>query len=788
MSFSRLISQKIQYFQISKKLRLLAYCATLGLVLLTIIFLLSEKRLLMQERQNSVRQAVEASHGIIGHFYEQSRKGLMSEADAKAAALQTIQSLRYSGQEYFWVNDMQVRMLMHPIKPELDGKDVANIKDPDGKQLFVEFVETVKAHESGFVFYMWPKPGQSKPVEKVSFVKGFAPWGWLIGSGVYVDTVNAAFWTRSGLFMLGAALLSGLLLWICGVISAGITQPVNYAVEVAKGVAQGNLGQKIKVDTSDETGDLLRALAEMSQSLAAAAAVAEDNQRIRLALDSVVKLAVDIARRVAEGDFSQQIQILSEDETSDLLRALKAMSDNLAKADQIAKENHRICMALDAVAVPVRIATMDGTIIYINQELRNTLRRDEAAFRAKIPQFEADKVEGGSIGIFYADPVAALNRLQNLEGTVKTRLELGGRDYDVITSAVYADSGEKIGTVGQWLDVTDQLAAEIEINRIVSSAAAGDFSQRVDEKNKSAFFLQLAQGMNKLIATSEAGLNDIARVLAALSHGNLTQRIEHQYAGTFARLKDDVNGTAAKLAEIMSEVKDAAAALSLASEQVSATAQSLAQSSSEQAAGVDKTSAAIEEMSASVAQNTDNAKVTDGMATKASETAKKSGVAVTQSIESMRQIAAKISIIDDIAYQTNMLALNAAIEAARAGEHGKGFAVVASEVRKLAERSQVAAQEINALAERTVNISDDAGQLLSDMIPSIGRTSDLVQEIAAASEEQTQGIREINVAMNQLNQITQQNASASEELAATAEELMEQSEQLQNLMGFFQMK
>ncbi len=788
MSLSHLVSQRIQDFQISKKLRLLAYCATVGLLLLTVIFLLSEKRLLMQERQNSVRQAVEASHGIIAHFHSLSVKGQMSEAEAKAAALKTISGLRYSGQEYFWVNDMQVRMLMHPIKPELDGKDVANVKDPDGKQLFVEFVETVRNSEAGFVFYMWPKPGQDKPVEKVSYVKGFAPWGWLIGSGVYVDTVNATFWTRSVIFAFGALVISALLLWVCGVISRGITQPLNYAVEVAKTVAQGDFKKAIKIDTTDETGDLLKALAEMSKNLALAAEVAADNQRIRLALDSVVKLAAEIAQRVAKGDFSQQIDILSEDETSDLLRALKAMSDSLAKADIIAKENHKIRMALDAVAVPVRIASLDGTITYINTELRNTLKRDEAAFRAKIPHFDAAKVEGGNIGIFYADPEAALQRLRNLEGTVRTRLALGGRDYDVITSVVYADNGDKIGSVGQWLDVTDQLAAEEEINRIVASASVGDFTQRVDEKNKTAFFLQLAQGMNRLISTSEAGLNDVARVLAALSQGDLTQRIEREYAGTFGKLKDDMNATSSKLAKIMSEVNEAADALGLASEQVSATAQSLAQSSSEQAAGVDKTSSAIEQMSASVAQNTDNAKVTDGMASKAAQTAQKSGVAVTQSIESMRQIASKIGIIDDIAYQTNMLALNAAIEAARAGEHGKGFAVVASEVRKLAERSQYAAQEINTLADTTLQISDEAGKLLNEMIPTIGRTSDLVQEIAAASDEQTQGIREINMAMNQLNQTTQQNASASEQLAATAEELMEQSEQLQSLMEFFHIK
>jgi methyl-accepting chemotaxis protein len=191
-------------------------------------------------------------------------------------------------------------------------------------------------------------------------------------------------------------------------------------------------------------------------------------------------------------------------------------------------------------------------------------------------------------------------------------------------------------------------------------------------------------------------------------------------------------------------------------------------------------------MSASVAQNTENAKVTDGIASTSAKEAVEGGDAVTRTAEAMKQIAAKIGIIDDIAYQTNLLALNAAIEAARAGEHGKGFAVVAAEVRKLAERSQVASKEIGELATTSVTMSERAGKLLDAMIPSIRKTSDLVQEITAASEEQTTGLSQISTAMSQLNQATQQNASASEELAATAEEMSGQAEQLQQLMEFFQ--
>jgi methyl-accepting chemotaxis protein len=190
-------------------------------------------------------------------------------------------------------------------------------------------------------------------------------------------------------------------------------------------------------------------------------------------------------------------------------------------------------------------------------------------------------------------------------------------------------------------------------------------------------------------------------------------------------------------------------------------------------------------MAASIAQNTDNAKVTDAKATKAAKEAVEGGEAVSQTVTAMKQIATKIGIVDDIAYQTNLLALNAAIEAARAGEHGKGFAVVAAEVRKLAERSQKAAQEIGQLAGSSVSVAEKAGKLLEDMVPAIRETSDLVQEITAASQEQTTGVAQINTAMGQLNKATQQNASASEELAATAEEMSGQAEQLQQLMAFF---
>jgi len=323
--------------------------------------------------------------------------------------------------------------------------------------------------------------------------------------------------------------------------------------------------------------------------------------------------------------------------------------------------------------------------------------------------------------------------------------------------------------------------------RVVEAANRGNFEQRVDLAGLQGFQKEMGEGLNQLVSTTRASVEDVVRVMGALSEGDLTRRIDKAYEGEFAKLKEYANNTVDKLSQVVAEVNGSADSLASASEQVSATAQSLSQASSEQAAGVEETSASIEQMTASIAQNTENAKVTDGMATKAAKEANEGGEAVKETVAAMNQIARKIGIIDDIAYQTNLLALNAAIEAARAGEHGKGFAVVAAEVRKLAERSQVAAQEIGEVATNSVALAEKAGKLLDEMVPNIRKTSDLVQEITAASEEQSSGVAQINAAVGQLSQTTQQNASSSEELASTAEEMSAQAERLQQTMSFFRL-
>lgn len=292
--------------------------------------------------------------------------------------------------------------------------------------------------------------------------------------------------------------------------------------------------------------------------------------------------------------------------------------------------------------------------------------------------------------------------------------------------------------------------------------------------------------VNKKLLEAFTELTRTCQVVASggLAIGNITTVYGHDEIGF---LQHAIVTMAGNLASIITDVRNASDVLLTSVDQVSSTSQSLSQTSSEQAAGTEEITSAIEQITSSIAQNTDNSTLTKGLAIKAAEETADGSVSVNATVKAMQKIAEEIMIIDEIAYQTNLLALNAAIEAARAGDHGKGFAVVAMEVRKLAERSQVAAQSITKLANDSVKTAENAGKLLNAIVPKITKTSELIQEIAAASGEQSSGVSEISSTMKQLNQTTQQNAASSEELAATADQMNGQARNVQQLVGFFQM-
>ncbi|MFM5166892.1 methyl-accepting chemotaxis protein [Aeromonas veronii] len=464
---------------------------------------------------------------------------------------------------------------------------------------------------------------------------------------------------------------------------------------------------------------------------------------------------------------------------------LEQSRNDIKKNQMLLHENQLVRKALDCASTNVMIADTNLDIIYMNEAVTGMLNQAETDIKKELYSFNANQLMGANIDSFHKNPGHQRAMLAKLNSTYRTQIQLGGRTFSLIANPVFNDTGERLGSVVEWADRTKEVMIEKEMSDIVQGVINGELHRRMELAGKSGFFQAMGEGINQIADVIDSTLNDVIRIVQCLAKGDLTQQIEADYPGVFGTTKDALNTTIASLTKIVTEVRGASDNLSSAAEQVSATAQSISQSSSEQASSMEETSASIEQMSASINQNTDNAQVTDGMASKAAKEAVEGGEAVKLTVDAMKQIARRIGIIDDIAYQTNLLALNAAIEAARAGDHGKGFAVVAAEVRKLAERSQVAAQEIGELASSSVEMAEKAGRLLDQMVPSINKTSDLVQEISAASNEQSTGVSQINLAMSQLSQVTQQNASCSEELAATAEEMSSQAEQLQLAMEFF---
>ncbi len=320
---------------ISNKLRLLACSTVVGIIGITIVCLLSERALIIEERQESVHRQVETAYGILAHFQALAATGAVPEAEAKRSALAQIKSLRYGDGDYFWINDMQPRMIMHPIKPELDNTNISEFKDANGKRLFVDMLAVVKAHGEGFVDYLWSKPGEKEPVAKIAYVKAFAPWGWVIGSGVYMDSVNVTFWRQFVWFSFGGFFLNGSLVVFGLLIGRSITRPLNQAVAVAKTVATGDLSSHIAAhQPNDETGHLLTALREMNSNLVRIVSeVRADADTIATASSQIAAGNLDLSART-----ESQASSLEETASSmeELTATVKQNSDHAGEANELA--------------------------------------------------------------------------------------------------------------------------------------------------------------------------------------------------------------------------------------------------------------------------------------------------------------------------------------------------------------------------------------------------------------------------------------------------------------------
>ncbi|SEP79418.1 methyl-accepting chemotaxis sensory transducer with Pas/Pac sensor [Solimonas aquatica] len=468
---------------------------------------------------------------------------------------------------------------------------------------------------------------------------------------------------------------------------------------------------------------------------------------------------------------------------------------------RIADENLRIRNALDNVTCNVMIADNERNIIYMNKSVVEMLTAAESDVRKELSNFSVARLMGASIDQFHKNPEHQSRLLAGLRQTHRAQINVGGRTFALTASPIFNKSGERLGATVEWLDRTAEVAVEKEVGEIVQAAADGDFQRRVVLEGKQGFFALLAKSVNQLLETSEQGLSEVARVLSALAQGNLTQRMSGDFRGTFARLKDDANGTCEQLSGIVAQIQKATDSINTAAREIATGNADLSGRTEQQAASLEETASSMEELTSTVKQNAENARQANQLAVGASDVARKGGQVVGEVVTTMaaitdssKKIVDIISVIDGIAFQTNILALNAAVEAARAGEQGRGFAVVASEVRNLAQRSAAAAKEIKTLigdsvekVENGSRLVESAGRTMEEIVTSVKRVTDIMAEISAASQEQSQGIEQVNQTITQMDEVTQQNAALVEEASAAARSLEEQVGQLGTLVTRFEL-
>jgi methyl-accepting chemotaxis protein len=505
-------------------------------------------------------------------------------------------------------------------------------------------------------------------------------------------------------------------------------------------------------------------------------------------------------KQIAEAQQQQAVEKQRAEQAATEARNLADEIGRKAEADRkVAEENYRIRMALDSVSTNAMIADADGIIIYCNSAVQNLMRIAEGDIRKQLPAFNAATMLGSNFDIFHRNPNHQRNLLGSLRNTHTTEISVGGRTFRLTANPIVNLSGERLGTVLEWLDRTQEVAVEKEIEQVVSAAAAGDFSLSLRTDDKAGFFLLLSNNLNQLIEVTRNALSDIGNVLGNLAEGNLRVTMQRNYDGAFGQVQGDINRTISQLTETISGIRHAANSIAHGAREVDEGAQDLSSRTEEQAASLEETAASMEEMTQTIQQSAENARNASALVVGVQSRAQAGSVIVANAIESMDgiRIASKkivdiVSIIDEISFQTNLLALNAAVEASRAGEHGRGFAVVASEVRNLAQHSSSAAKEIRGLIndsvdriEQGVKLVSETGGNLNEIKSAVENASQMVENIALAVREQAVGIAEVNKAITRMEENTQQNAAMVEESSAAAANMNSQCEEMNELVGFF---
>lgn len=520
-------------------------------------------------------------------------------------------------------------------------------------------------------------------------------------------------------------------------------------------------------------------------------------------LNAVLDKTTLLFYQLASKKFGNQFDLKRGGVVGDFYRSLFSMdvslSLDIAESNRRANESLRISNALDGVHSAVLVADADCKIIFINQSALQLFRESEADIKKQLPNFDANNILGANIDIFHVEPKRQRDLLHKLTGYYAAEMTIGGHIMNVVANPVFNSQGDKIGYIAEWVDKTAEIRAIQSITNIIEAASLGDFETQITENGQRGFLLELSRNLNRLFGITAGSLKEIEVVLDALSQGDLTKTITTEYSGLFNQIKDDVNSTVEKLREVIWQIQDTTEIINGSAKEIAAGNNDLSNRTEKQAANLEQTAASIQELTSTVQNNSENAQYANNLAVNASNIASK-GVSVVKDVvstmeeinESSRKIVDIISVIDGIAFQTNILALNAAVEAARAGEQGRGFAVVATEVRSLAQRAASAAGEIKGLINNSVEKVEDgtrlvnhAGKTMEEIVSSVDGVTKVMLEISSASTEQTAGIKQVNQAIMEIDDVTQQNAALVEEAAAAAEVLEDKARSLAATAGYF---